>query len=75
MSSFVLLEYRGSMTEIKFRFPGIFRRGASFLCSQIQSSARRALVGDNMIDFIFFFGINQVRRRWEKEGPCALVCR
>ena len=62
-SSFVLLEYSGSMTEIKSGFPGVFRRDVSFPCSQVQLSARGAFVGNNMIYFVFFFSINQVRRR------------
>ena len=63
MSLFVLLEDSESMMEIKLRFPGIFRRGIPFPHGQVQSSARGTLVGDNVIDFVLFFGINQVRRR------------
>ena len=48
-SSFVLLEYSGSMTEIKSGFPGVFRRDVSFPCSQVQLLARGAFVGNNML--------------------------
>ena len=51
------------MTEIDFGFPRIFRRGIAFPCGQVLASARGALVGDNVIDFVFFFGVNYVRRR------------
>ena len=58
ISSFVLLENGGSMVEIKFGFPSIFRKGVFLPHSQVQSSARGAFVGNNMIDFIFFLSIN-----------------
>ena len=48
--------------EIKFWFPCVLRRGVSLPCGQVQSLARGALVGDDMIDFVFFFRVNQVRR-------------
>ena len=72
-SSFVLSENGGSMAEIKFWFPSIFERRISLPCSQVQSSARGALVGNNVIHFIFFFGINQVRRR-SGEGGTMCFC-
>ena len=56
------------MTEINFWFPSIFRGGISFPCGQVLLSARGALVGDNVIDFVFFFGVNYVRRRSGKGG-------
>ena len=68
MSSFVLLEDSGSMTEMKFRFPSIFGRRISFPCGQVQSSARGTFVGNNMVNFVFFFSINQVRRRLGEGG-------
>ena len=46
------------MAEINFWFPCILKRRIPFPHGQIQSSARRALVGDNMIDLILFFGVN-----------------
>ena len=51
------------MTEINFWFPCIFRGGISFPCGQVLPLARGALEGDNVIDFVFFFGVNYVRRR------------
>ena len=56
------------MTEINFRFPRIFRRRIAFPCGQVQSSARGALVRDDVIDFVFFFRINHVRRRSGEGG-------
>ena len=50
------------MAEINFGFPGIFGRGVTFPRGQVLSSARGALVRDNVIDFVFFFGVNHVRR-------------
>ena len=55
------------MTEINFWFPCVLGRGVSFPCGQVLPSARGALVGDNVIHFIFFFGVNHVRRR-PREG-------
>ena len=46
------------MVEIKFWFPGILRRRVPFPCGQVQSLARRALVGYDMINFVFFFRVN-----------------
>ena len=66
MDLFIRLENRGGVTEINFRFPCILRRGVSFPRGQVLPSARGALVGDNVIDFIFFFGVNYVRRRPRK---------
>jgi hypothetical protein len=57
-----MFEDQRSVSEIAFWFPGVFGRGIAFPCGQVQSSARGALVGDNVIDFIFFFIINDVRR-------------
>ena len=51
------------MAEIDFWFPYILRRVISLPCGQVQSSVRGALVRDNMVDFVFFFGVNCVRRR------------
>ena len=48
--------------EIKFRFPCVLRRRVPFPCGQVQSSAREVLVRDDIINFVFFFGVNQVRR-------------
>ena len=72
-SLFVLLKYIGSVAEINFRFPCVFRRRVPFPCSQVQSSARRALVGDDMVHFVLFFGIIRSGGGQEKEGPCASV--
>ena len=57
-SLFVLLEYGGSMAQINFWFPRILRRRVPLPRGQVQPSARRALVGDNMINFVLFFGVN-----------------
>ena len=56
------------MAEINFGFPHIFRRRIAFPCGQVLPSARRALVRDNVINFVFFFGINHVRRRSGEGG-------
>ena len=47
--------------EIALRFPRIFRRRVSFPCGQVQSSSRRSLVRNDMINFVLFFVINEVR--------------
>ena len=62
MDLLIRLENRGGVTEINFWFPCILRRGVSFPCGQVLPSARGAFVRDNVIDFIFFFGVNYVRR-------------
>ena len=63
MRLFILGEDEGGMLEIGFRVPYIFQGRISFPCSQVQSLSRRSLVGNNVIYFIFFFIINEVRRR------------
>ena len=68
VSLFVFLKYGRSMAEINFRFPCVLRRWVPFPYSQVQSSARRALVGYYMVDFVFFFGVNPVKRRLREEG-------
>ena len=52
--------------EINFWFPSIFGGGISFPCGQILPSARGALVRDDVVDLVFFFGVNYVRRRPRK---------
>ena len=56
------------MSEIDFGFPCIFGRRIAFPCGQVLSLARGALVRDNMIDFVFFLGVNHVRRRSGEGG-------
>ena len=68
MGPLICFENRGGMTEINFRFPRVFRRGIAFPCGQVLSSARGALVRDNVIDFVFFFGVNYIRRRSGEGG-------
>jgi hypothetical protein len=60
----IVFEDQGSVSEIAFWFPGVFGRRIALPCGQVQSSARGALVGDNVIDFVFFFVIYDVRRRF-----------
>ena len=57
-SPFVLGEKHGSMAEIVFRFPSVFGRRVTLPCGQVQSLARGALVRDNVVCFVFFFGVN-----------------
>ena len=68
MGLFIFLENREGVTEINFWFPCILGRGVSFPCGQVQSSARGALMGDNVVYFVFFFGVNHVWRRPRKGG-------
>ena len=68
MGPLICFENRGGVTEINFRFPRVFRRRIAFPCGQVLTSARGALVRDNVIDFIFFFGVNYVRRRSGERG-------
>ena len=56
------------MAEIKFWFPSIFGRRVSLPYGDVQSSARGAFVENNVIHFILFLGINQVRRRLGEGG-------
>ena len=63
MSPLICLKDRGSMVEIDFWFPCILRRGIPLPCGQVQLLVRGALVRGNMVDFVFFFGVNYVRRR------------
>ena len=62
MDLFICLENRGSVTEINLWFPCVLGRGVTLPCGQVLLSARGALVRDNVVDFIFFFGINHIRR-------------
>ena len=66
MSLFICLKDHGGVTEINFRFPCIFGRGVSFPCGQVLPLARGALVRDNVINLVFFLGVNHVRRRSRK---------
>ena len=63
MDLFICLENCGSMMEINFWFPCVLGRRVTLPCGQVLPSARRALVRDNVINFVFFFGVNYVRRR------------
>ena len=51
------------MAEITFRFPSVFRQRVPFPCGQVQSAGNRAFVRKDSLYFIFFFVINDVRRR------------
>ena len=64
---FISIQKNGRMVEIGFRFPGIFRRGISLPCSQVQSLAVGTLVREDGLDFVFFLVINDIRR-WQREG-------
>ena len=61
MGTFIFRKDEGGVSEIAFRFPCIFRGRVSFPCGQVQSSSRQSLVRNDMINFIFFFVINEVR--------------
>ena len=61
MGTFIFGKDEEGVSEIALRFPRIFGGRVSFPCGQVQSSSRRSLVRDNMINFIFFFVINEVR--------------
>jgi hypothetical protein len=49
------------MAEIAFWFPGVFGRRIALPCGQVQSSAMGALVRNNVINFVFFLVIYDVR--------------
>ena len=51
------------MSEIGFRFPGVFRRWIAFPCSQVLAVFAVAMVSYNPINLILFFSINHVGRR------------
>ena len=59
---FIFRKDKRGVSEIALRFPHIFRRGVSLPCGQVQSSSRRPLVRNDMINFVLFFVINEVRR-------------
>ena len=48
------------MSEVDFRFPGIFRQGIALPCSQVLSLARGALVGNDGFHLVLFFWSDQV---------------
>ena len=75
MGTFIFGKDEGGMSEIALRFPCIFGRGVSFPCGQVQLSSRGSLVRDNMIHFVFFFIIYEVRWGLREGGPCASVCQ
>ena len=60
---FICTQKGSRVTDINFRFPGIFRRGITFPCSQVQSLAKGALVGEDGFNFILFFIIYDVGRQ------------
>ena len=61
MGMFIFGKEERGVSEIALRFPHIFRGRVSFPCGQVQSSSRRSPVRNDMINFIFFFVINEVR--------------
>ena len=63
MRTFIFRQDMGGMPEIALGFPCIFGRGVSLPCGQAQSSSRRSLMRNNVIHFVFFFVIYEVRRR------------
>ena len=54
------------MSEVRFGFPGVFRGGISFPGGEITTSARSPSMSKDLLDFVFFFGVDQVRR-WRRE--------
>ena len=54
------------MSEIRFGFPGVFRGGISFPGSEISTSTRSSSMSKDFLDFVFFFGVDQVWR-WRRE--------
>ena len=62
MGMFIFGKDERGMLEIALRFPRIFQGGVSYPCGQVQPSSRRSLVRNNLIHFIFFFVIYEVRR-------------
>jgi hypothetical protein len=63
-SVLIVFEDKGGVSEIAFWFPGVFGRRVTLPCGQVQSSARGTLVGDNVVDLVFFFIIYDIRRRF-----------
>ena len=59
------------MSEIGFRFPGIFRQWIAFPCGQVPAVFAIATVSYNPINLIFFFSIDHVRRR---SGEVRSMC-
>ena len=60
---FILFQESGRMAEITFGFPSVLRQWISLPCSQVQSSGSGALVRKDSFHFVFFFVIDDVRRR------------
>ena len=65
---FIFGKDKRGVLEIALRFPRIFGRWVSFPCGQVQSSPRGSRVRNNMINFILFFVINEVRRGFCEGG-------
>ena len=59
---FVFSEKLGSMFQIGFGFPSVFQQWLSLPCSQVLVFSRRSTMGYNALNFVFFFGSNQIWR-------------
>ena len=55
MDPFIVSEYLRCMAEITFWFPYVFGGRVTFPCGQVLPSARRSLVRDYSLDFVFLF--------------------
>ena len=66
MLKFIMFQEGGRMMKIFFGFPCVFRQRVTFPCGQVPSMGIGALVGKDSFHFIFFFIIDDIRRRrWE----------
>ena len=54
------------MFQVLFRDPGVFFGGVSLPSDQEGTGCRGSAVADNLLDFVFSFAIDKVRR-WRRE--------
>jgi hypothetical protein len=57
----IVFQDQRSVSEVTFWFPGIFGRRIILPCGQVQSLAKGAIVRGNVVDFVFFLVIYDVR--------------
>ena len=63
---FVRSDGRLGVFQIPFRDPRVFFGGVSFPSDQERTSRRSSAVANDLVNFVFFFPIDKVRR-WRRE--------
>ena len=67
MKLFIRGEGGLGMFQVPLRDPGVFFGGVSLPSDQEGAGGRRSAVADNLLNFVFFFSFDKVRRWWRRE--------